>query len=82
VRTRCELLTPTAALIAAAGRNARMLVVGRHTGPHHLGGLSATSTVRHVLRHAPCPVMVVPTGSPSSSRTEEVDLDDTDAPEC
>lgn len=81
VRMRCEPLTPTAALIAAAGRNARILVVGRHTGPHHLGGLSATSTVRQVLRHAPCPVMVVPTGSRHPLGTEELSIDDADVPE-
>jgi len=81
IRTRCEPLTPTAALIAAAGHDARILVVGRHTGTPHLGGLSATSTVRHVLRHAPCPVMVVPTSTRRPSASEEMEFDDADVPE-
>lgn len=81
VRTRCEPLTPAVSLIAAAGRDAPILVVGRRTGPHHVGGLSPGSTVRHVLRHAPCPVMVVPTSSRHTSGEKELGFDDADVPE-
>ncbi len=59
VRTRSESLTPSVSLRAAA-TGAQLLVVGRHTGPRHVGGLQVGSTTRKVLHRPGCPVIVVP----------------------
>ena len=48
---------------------AQLVVLGRHTGPHHLGGFHLGSTTRTVLHYSDCPVAVIP--SPSGSRTRE-----------
>ncbi|MDX6302552.1 MAG: hypothetical protein QOF53_3766 [Nocardioidaceae bacterium] len=64
VRLATYALTPTVALLGAA-TDAQLLVVGRHLGPHDLGGLGPGSTPRKVLHHAPCPVAVVPQAFPS-----------------
>lgn len=63
VRVATYPLTPTVALLGAA-TDAQLLVIGRHTGPHGLGGLGAGSTTRKVLHHTPCPVAVVPQACP------------------
>jgi nucleotide-binding universal stress UspA family protein len=63
VRFASHPLTPTVALLGAA-TDAQLLVLGRHTGPEHLGGLALASTTRRVLHHAPCPVVVVPEAAP------------------
>lgn len=61
-----------------AAFGARLVVLGRHTGPHHLGGLAIGSTSRKVLHHARVPVAVVPTGFVVS---EEEAFDEGDSPE-
>ncbi len=61
VRTEARYLDPAVALSGAVA-SARLLVMGRSTGPHHPGGLRLGSTTRRVLRHATCPVLVVPSG--------------------
>ncbi|MGZ4469596.1 MAG: universal stress protein [Nocardioidaceae bacterium] len=43
-----------------AAPDARMVVLGRHTRARHFGGFALGSTARSVLRHAPCPVAVIP----------------------
>jgi len=58
VSIQCHALTPTVSLLGAA-TDAQLLVVGRHPGTHS-GGLEHDSTVRTVLHHATCPVVVVP----------------------
>ena len=52
---------PTTALGHRA-ENARLVVVGRR-GHHGFPGLALGSTSQHLLRHAPCPVAVVRTGT-------------------
>jgi nucleotide-binding universal stress UspA family protein len=50
----------TASVVLDASEIAQMIVLGRHTGPDHFGGLSFSSTARGVLHYADCPVAVVP----------------------
>jgi nucleotide-binding universal stress UspA family protein len=59
VRTASHPLTPAVSLLGV-GASGQLLVLGRHTGPQHPGGLRVGSTTRNVLHHAPCPVVVVP----------------------
>ena len=59
VRTQVHYLDPAVALSGAVV-GSQLLVMGRHTGPHHPGGLRLGSTTRRVLRHATCPLLVVP----------------------
>lgn len=61
-----EAVDPAHALLSDAA-DAQLLVLGRHTGPHHPGGLSFGSTTRRVLHRTPCPVLVVPTHSPHAA---------------
>jgi nucleotide-binding universal stress UspA family protein len=70
--TSSHVVTPTVALLGD-GTRAQLLVLGRHTGPQHPGGLSMGSTVRKVLHHAACPVAVVP---PPAARRAGAVLDD------
>jgi nucleotide-binding universal stress UspA family protein len=73
-------LVPTVSLLGAA-TTTQLLVLGRHTGPHHPGGLGLGSTTRQVLHHAPCPVGVVPKPPKAASTTlESTDVDDSDLP--
>jgi nucleotide-binding universal stress UspA family protein len=64
---------PTMAILDAA-QAAQLIVLGRHTGPKHLGGFSFGSTSRSVLHHATCPVMVIPSSTPYV----EPEIDDAD----
>jgi nucleotide-binding universal stress UspA family protein len=41
-------------------QDAQLLVLGRKAGVHRLTGFSGFSTVRRVLHHARCPVVIVP----------------------
>jgi nucleotide-binding universal stress UspA family protein len=50
--------------IVDAAAIAQLVVLGRHTGPRHLGGFHIGSTTRSVLHHAHCPVAVIPTSAP------------------
>ncbi|MGZ4482837.1 MAG: universal stress protein [Nocardioidaceae bacterium] len=59
VEARVTSDSPTAAVLEAAP-DARMVVLGRHTRARHFGGFALGSTARSVLRHAPCPVAVIP----------------------
>jgi nucleotide-binding universal stress UspA family protein len=53
---------------------AQLVVLGRHTGPHHLGGLAFGSTSRKVLHQACVPVAVVPaTAVPQAESFDEGD---------
>ncbi|HEY7042224.1 MAG TPA: universal stress protein [Nocardioidaceae bacterium] len=57
-------LTPhgnVAMALVDAGEAAQLVVVGRHTGPRHLGGFSLGSKTRALLHYAEFPVAVVPT---------------------
>lgn len=61
------VLTPdanAALAIADAAAIAQLIVLGRHTGPRHLGGFHLGSTTRSILHHAQCPVAVIPSSSP------------------
>lgn len=80
VTTESHPLTPAAALLAAA-TDAQLVVVGRHTGPHHLGGLGLGSTTRKILHHARCPVLVVPETPIDRCSAEGTRFDDGDLPE-
>ena len=79
LRTEAPLLTPAVALSSAAS-DPQLVVLGRHTGPGHSGGLRLGSTTRRVLHHATCPVAVVP---PPVARPDDAPepFDDTDAPQ-
>jgi universal stress protein family protein len=55
--------TDAADCLLGAASGAQLLVLGRHTGAHHLGGFAFGSTSRKVLHHARVPVAVVPTAS-------------------
>lgn len=46
-----------------AGEIAQLIVLGRHTGPAHLGGFSFGSTARATLHYSACPVAVIPAPS-------------------
>ncbi|MFY9916097.1 MAG: universal stress protein [Nocardioidaceae bacterium] len=61
--------------ILDAAAVAQLVVLGRHTGPHHLGGFHLGSTTRAVLHYAECPVAVIP----SSSRHPLADVEDLEA---
>ncbi len=50
---------------------AQLVVLGRHTGPRHLGGFHLGSTTRAVLHYSECPVAVIP--SPSRGRWADVE---------
>jgi nucleotide-binding universal stress UspA family protein len=50
----------TAILDTAAEAEAQIVVLGRHTGPHHVGGFHLGSTARAVLHYAESPVAVIP----------------------
>jgi nucleotide-binding universal stress UspA family protein len=78
VRAESHALSAAVALLGYTA-GAQLLVLGRRTGSQHPGGLSLGSTTRRVLHHATCPVAVVPPAT--RSETEDVELDDTDAPE-
>ena len=83
VRVECHALSPAVALVSAAD-GAQLLIVGRRTGTHHVGGLSLTSTPRAVLHHTPCPVLVLPLAESRRSRTQrprKVLFDGADLPE-
>lgn len=78
VRAESHALSPAVALLGYAA-GAQLLVLGRHTGPQHPGGLTLGSTARRVLHHATCPVAVVP--PTMRDATEDVETGDADAPE-
>ncbi len=63
--------------ILDAAAVAQLVVLGRHTGPHHLGGFHLGSTTRAVLHYSECPVAVIP----SSSRYPLADVEDLEADE-
>ncbi|MEP7088505.1 MAG: universal stress protein [Nocardioidaceae bacterium] len=50
---------PAEALLATAGSTAQLVVLGRHSGPRHPGGLALGGTARRVLHHSRCPVAIV-----------------------
>ncbi|MGZ4619183.1 MAG: universal stress protein [Frankiaceae bacterium] len=50
---------PPASVVCAAGQGADLLVVGSR-GRSRVGALLLGSVSRHVVAHAPCPVLVVP----------------------
>lgn len=50
---------PAGALLDVA-KGAQLVIVGRRSGAHHVGGFGVGSVTRAVLHYAPCPVMVVP----------------------
>jgi nucleotide-binding universal stress UspA family protein len=62
VSLECHSLTPVVSLLGVAS-DAQLLVVGRDSRPRYSGDLGTGSTVRKVLHHASCPVMVVPRAS-------------------
>jgi len=78
VRAESHALSPAVALLGYAA-GAQLLVLGRHTGPQHPGGLTLGSTARRVLHHATCPVAVVPP-STSGVTAQDVETDDAGAP--
>jgi nucleotide-binding universal stress UspA family protein len=49
-----------AILDTAAEVEAQIVVLGRHTGPHHVGGFHLGSTARAVLHYAESPVAIIP----------------------
>lgn len=65
--------------ILDAAAVAQLVVLGRHTGPHHLGGFHLGSATRAVLHYAECPVAVIP--SPSQHPSADVDELEDDQPE-
>jgi nucleotide-binding universal stress UspA family protein len=75
VETHSVATHPVDAILDVA-KTARMVVLGRHTSRHHLGGFTLGSTARGVLHYAECPVAVVPTsgndehGAVRSNRSE------------
>jgi nucleotide-binding universal stress UspA family protein len=65
---------PGRALLDASS-DARMVVLGRFAGVHHLMGFSGFSTCRKVLHHARCPVSVVPeVTAPDAEAFDETDV--------
>ncbi|WP_406176222.1 universal stress protein [Streptomyces sp. NBC_00996] len=66
VDARVEEGHPAQVLLAAAGE-ADLLVVGSR-GHGAFTGMLLGSTAQHCLRHAPCPVLVVPPGTATGSR--------------
>jgi nucleotide-binding universal stress UspA family protein len=62
--------------ILDAAAIAQLVVLGRHTGPRHLGGFHIGSTTRSVLHHAQCPVAVIPTSAPYVDEEAADDPDD------
>ena len=54
------------------GEKAQLVVVGRHTGPHHVGGFALGSTTRALLHYANFPVGVVPTNQPKQDPLEDL----------
>ncbi len=63
--------------ILDAAAVAQLVVLGRHTGPRHLGGFHLGSTTRAVLHYAECPVAVIP----APSRHPLADVEDLEARE-
>ncbi|MFJ5837662.1 universal stress protein [Streptomyces shenzhenensis] len=56
-----------APVLLAAAREADLLVVGSH-GHGAFAGMLLGSTAQHCTQHAPCPVVVVPSGTVRRSR--------------
>jgi nucleotide-binding universal stress UspA family protein len=52
-----------AILDAAAEAEAQIVVLGRRTGPHHVGGFHLGSTARAVLHYSESPVAIVPSAT-------------------
>jgi nucleotide-binding universal stress UspA family protein len=67
--------TTSANAVLDASEVAQMVVLGRHSGPHHIGGFSLGSTTRGVLHYSVCPVAVVPVRLGRSSGDEPSEED-------
>ncbi len=61
---------PAAAHLLHVARGAELLVVGSR-GRGGFAGLLLGSTSQHVVRHAPCPVLVVPAPATTEAAPEE-----------
>ncbi len=60
---RVTTVTPAAnaaMTVLDTAEDAQLVVLGRHTGRHHVGGFHLGSTARAVLHYAQCPVAVIP----------------------